>query len=203
MRPSSPYSEARNLIHNMTLPPVPNLDIPPSPPGSPNAATNQKISHFLSLKKQGVHFNEKLVASSSLKNPSLLGKLMEHTGIDEQAQYATSLPQDLWDVSTLPSWGFKEELQSSQLEIRRKIEEKKSAGQRESIEFVSGNGSGDSSRAGTPSGLKSRSSTAERVAASASRGKGNPRSATETSKRGDLERRPKRQEQGRKRSRSR
>ena len=187
----------------MTLPPIPNLDIPPSPPGSPNAAANQKISHFLSLKKQGVHFNEKLVASSSLKNPSLLDKLMEHAGIDGQAQYATSLPGDLWDVSILPPWGFKEELQSSQLETRRKIEEKKSTGQRESIDFVPGNGSGDSSRAGTPSGGKGRSIAAERVVANASRGKANPRPVNETGKRGDLERRPKRLELGRKRDHSR
>lgn len=165
----SPSSHARNLIHNLTLPPIPNLDIPPSPPGSPNAAANQKISHFLSLKKQGIHFNEKLVASSSLKNPSLLQKLMDHAGVDDQTQYATALPVDLWDVSALPSWGFKEELQTSQQEIRRKIEEKRSAGQRESIDFVAG--SGDSSRAGTPSGRKHQSRSTERAPSNLDRGK--------------------------------
>lgn len=169
--PSSPYSDSRNLVHNLTLPPVPNLDIPPSPPGSPNAAANQKISHFLSLKKQGVHFNEKLAASSSLKNPGLLQKLMDNAGVDEQTQYATALPTDLWDVSALPSWGFKEELQSSQQEVRRKIEEKRSAGQRESIDFVAGGGSGDSSRAGTPSGGKYQSSATEKAASNLGRSK--------------------------------
>ncbi|KAJ6155043.1 hypothetical protein N7470_005609 [Penicillium chermesinum] len=48
---------------------VPNLDIPPSPPGSPDPAANAKFQHFLSLKHQGVHFNAKLATSSSLKNP--------------------------------------------------------------------------------------------------------------------------------------
>ncbi|KAK2768820.1 hypothetical protein FQN54_000680 [Arachnomyces sp. PD_36] len=198
---SSPYSQARNLTHNLTLPPVPNLDIPPSPPGSPNAAANQKIAHFLSLKKQGVHFNEKLASSSSLKNPGLLQKLMEHAGIDEQAQYAAALPTDLWDVSTLPSWGFKEELHSSQQEVRRKIEEKRAGMPRESIDFVSGSGSGDSSRAGTPSGGKALSSAAERVSSNLNRSRESP-GTSEGGKRGGLERRPKKSDLGRKRSRS-
>ena len=132
-----PISESRTLIHDLTLPPVPNLDIPPSPPGSPDPVANAKFAHFLSLKKKGIHFNEKLADSTSLKNPSLLGKLREHAGIDEQAQYSTSLPTDVWDVSELPSWGFKEELLKAQQDERRKVEEGKVAGQRSSIDFVS------------------------------------------------------------------
>lgn len=135
---SSPFSATRALIHDLTLPPVPNLDIPPSPPGSPNAAANAKFEHFLSLKKQGVHFNAKLASSSSLRNPSLLKKMMEHAGIDEESQYNTALPADLWDVSNLPKWAFKEELLKAQQETRQKQDEKNAAGQRSSIEFVSG-----------------------------------------------------------------
>lgn len=135
---SSPFSASRALIQDLTLPPVPNLDIPPSPPGSPNPAANAKFEHFLSLKKQGVHFNAKLANSSSLKNPSLLKKMMEHAGIDEQSQYDTALPADLWSTSNLPKWGFKEELLKAQQEVRRQMEEKTSSGQRSSIDFVSG-----------------------------------------------------------------
>lgn len=135
---SSPFSTTRALIHDMTLPPVPNLDIPPSPPGSPNAAANAKFEHFLSLKKQGVHFNAKLASSSSLRNPSLLKKMMEHAGIDERSQYNTSLPSDLWDVSNLPKWAFKDELLKVQQDVRQKMEENNAACQRSSIEFVSG-----------------------------------------------------------------
>ncbi|EER36703.1 conserved hypothetical protein [Histoplasma capsulatum H143] len=173
---SSPFSTNRALLRDMTLPPVPNLDIPPSPPGSPNPTASQKFAHFLSIKRQGVHFNEKLANSSSLRNPSLLTKLMEHAGIDAQAQYATSLPKELWDpVGILPPWGYKEELLKSQQEIRRKVEEKKALGQREAIEFVPGSGgggvslSGDSSRTGTPSSAKAKPSAAERVMAGLSR----------------------------------
>ncbi|CAI7615296.1 unnamed protein product [Penicillium glandicola] len=135
---SSPFSASRGLVQDLTLPPVPNLDIPPSPPGSPNPAANAKFEHFLALKKQGVHFNSKLASSSSLKNPSLLKKLMEHSGIDEQSQYDTSLPADLWNTSNLPKWGFKEELLRTQQDLRKQSEEKKASGQRSAVDFVSG-----------------------------------------------------------------
>ncbi|KXG45377.1 uncharacterized protein PGRI_042900 [Penicillium griseofulvum] len=134
----SPFSASRGLVQDLTLPPVPNLDIPPSPPGSPNPAANAKFEHFLSLKKQGVHFNSKLASSSSLKNPSLLKKMMEHAGIDEQSQYDTSLPADLWNTSNLPKWGFKEELLRTQQDVRKKSEEKQAPGQRTSVDFVTG-----------------------------------------------------------------
>ncbi|CAI7638780.1 unnamed protein product [Penicillium pancosmium] len=137
---SSPYLTSRALIQDLTLPPVPNMDIPPSPPGSPNPAANAKFEHFLSLKKQGVHFNSKLASSSSLKNPSLLKKMMEHAGINEQSQYNTSLSTELWDPSSLPQWGFKEELLRAQQDARQKLEEKNASGQRSAVEFVSGSG---------------------------------------------------------------
>ncbi|KAJ5736679.1 uncharacterized protein N7483_001804 [Penicillium malachiteum] len=142
---TSPFSSSRALIQDMTLPPVPNLDIPPSPPGSPDPAANAKFEHFLSLKKQGVHFNTKLASSSSLKNPSLLMKMMAHAGIDEQSQYDTSLPPDVWTTSDLPSWAVKEELFRSQQRYKRKMGEQ--VGQRSSVEFVSGS---DAKRKGNP-----------------------------------------------------
>lgn len=131
-------SDIRAFIHDLTLPPVPKLDIPPSPPGSPDSGSNAKFGHFLSLKKQGVHFNEKLASSTSLKNPSLLKKLRDHVGIDDQAQYSSSLPSTVWDASILPGWGFKEELLKTRQEISHKMEEKRARGQKDSIEFVSG-----------------------------------------------------------------
>ena len=75
---------------------------------------------------------------------------MDHAGIDEQAQYSTSLPLDLWDMSSLPEWGFKEQLLKTQQEIRHRTEEKRLAGQRDSIQFVSGT-SEDPNRSTLPS----------------------------------------------------
>ncbi|KAL4930596.1 HCNGP domain-containing protein [Aspergillus undulatus] len=138
-----PPSASRTLIHDLTLPPLPNLDIPPSPPGSPNPSANARFAHFLSLKTQDVHFNDKLSSSTSLKNPSLLKKMMEHAGIDDQAQYSSSLSPDLWYMSNLPSWGYKEELAKTQRELNARAEESRLKGQRDTIEFVS-----DSSRSG-------------------------------------------------------
>lgn len=144
----SHFSAIRTSIHDLTLPPVANLDIPPSPPGSPDPGANAKFAHFLSLKKQGVHFNEKLAGSTSLKNPSLLAKLRDHVGIDDQAQYSSTLPSDIWDASTLPDWGYKEELWRTQQETRRKAEEKRAMGQRDSIEFTHSASSSGRSRPG-------------------------------------------------------
>ncbi|GAM36852.1 hypothetical protein TCE0_022f06271 [Talaromyces pinophilus] len=134
---SSPYSASRALVQDLTLPPVPNLEIPPSPPGSPDSIASGKTKQFLALKKQGVHFNEKLSASSSLKNPSLFLKLREHTGIDDESQYATSLPSDIWDHTSLPAWAYKEELLKMQQAIRSKIEEAKQGDKNRTIDFVS------------------------------------------------------------------
>ena len=167
--PLSPYSAARSLIRDLTMPTNPNLNIPPLPPGSPPPGVDKKLSHFRELKKQGIHFNEKLARSSALKNPSLLGKLMDTAGVSAAQQYDTTLPNDLWAPSSFPPWAFKEELAKSQQEILKKKEEERARSQRESIEFVSASASGSSSRAGTPSsntGTKGlRGSVAERVMA--------------------------------------
>ena len=68
-------------------------------------------------------------------------------GIDDQAQYSTTLPSDIWDAATLPDWGYKEELLRAQQETRRRVEEKRAMGQRDSIEFTR---SGSSSAASRP-----------------------------------------------------
>jgi hypothetical protein len=83
MAPLSPYSSNRALLRDLTLPTVPNYNIPPSPPGSPMESTNAKFKHFLELKKQGIHFNDKLSKSSAMKNPALMQKLLDFSDINE------------------------------------------------------------------------------------------------------------------------
>ena len=168
-QPSSPYTSQRATIRNLTLPSNPNLDIPPSPPGSPAPGADQKFAHFLQLKQQDVHFNAKLASSSALKNPSLLPKLMEFAGVKDQHQYATTLPTHLWDPEGFPEFAYKEELAKSQKEISKRKEEEKAKATREGIEFVSATNSGQSSLGVTPGigvGSKAvRRSAAERVMA--------------------------------------
>ena len=167
--PQSPYSANRALVRNLTLPAVPNFDIPDSPRGSPPPGMDEKFAHFAELKKQGVHFNEKLARSSALKNPGLLHKLMAFAAVEEKDQYASTLPQEIWDPTAFPTSAYKEELASSQQAILKKKEEERVKAQRDSVDFVSASTSGQSSRAGTPASVGAnkglRGSVAERVMA--------------------------------------
>ncbi|KAL8807511.1 MAG: hypothetical protein Q9182_000676 [Xanthomendoza sp. 2 TL-2023] len=168
--PLSPYTANRVSIRNLTLPTTVDLNIPPSPPGSPPPGMMQKFGHFMQLKEHGVHFNEKLAASSALKNPTLLPKLMSSAGLADSHQYGTTLSQDIWDPSAFPEWAYKEELAKSQELMTRRKEEEIIRTQRKSIDFVSAAsevkpdlGATSSSTLGTKNGRAS--SAAERVAA--------------------------------------
>ncbi|KAG4439509.1 hypothetical protein IFR05_004994 [Cadophora sp. M221] len=176
MAPQSPYSANRTLLRDLTLPSLPNYDIPPSPPGSPLESTNAKFKHFLELKKKGIHFNDKLANSSALKNPSLMQKLMDFSDIDEAGQYATTLPKELWNPDGFPAYAFKEELAKSQQKILKKKEDERARGQRDSLDFVPATPSSEPvSRTGTPSngGRPIQKSAAERVMAGLDRGRSN------------------------------
>jgi hypothetical protein len=173
--PQSPYSANRALLRDLTLPTIPKYDIPPSPPGSPVASTNAKFKHFLDLKKQGVHFNEKLANSSALKNPSLMQKLMDFSDIDEAGQYASTLPRNLWNPDVFPEYAYKEELAKTQQRILKRKEEEKLKIPRESVDFVPATITEPSNRSGTPgAGQKGgQKSAAERIMAGLDRGRSN------------------------------
>ncbi|KAF2971624.1 hypothetical protein GQX73_g1952 [Xylaria multiplex] len=100
--PGSPYTAMRALSRHLTLPAVPDMDIPPSPPGSPSATTSKKFENFLELKKKGVHFNSRLADTASMKNPALADKLMAFVELDHRDQYRTTLAADLWDADAFP-----------------------------------------------------------------------------------------------------
>ncbi|KAM0564153.1 hypothetical protein ACHAPJ_000362 [Fusarium lateritium] len=135
-RPSSPYSANRALLRDLTLPSAPNMDIPPSPPGSPPPGANKKLEQFLELKKKGIHFNAKLEQSSALKNPSLMDKLMKFVEVDERNQYSTTLPTDLWNPAALPEWAFKDQLRKTHDKMAKEKEAERAAGTRTAVDFV-------------------------------------------------------------------
>lgn len=115
------------------------MQIPPSPPGSPNPNTAAKISKFLSLKRNNVHFTDRLAASPAMHNPSLLSNLLDFAGIDEErGQYANTLPErtaPLLPKNGFPKGAYAEELGKAQTEgLRRREEERKKAGR--GVEFV-------------------------------------------------------------------
>ncbi|KAL8740917.1 MAG: hypothetical protein Q9190_006429 [Brigantiaea leucoxantha] len=168
--PNSPFSAQRASIRDLTLPVAPNLDIPPSPPGSPLLESEKKFEHFLELKKQGVHFNEKLASSPALKNPRLLQKLMQSAGLAENDQYATTLPKTIWDPSSFPAWAFKEELAKTQQATQQKRSDLSTKTQRSNLEFVSARNNETSKKpTSAVDGPKSGLSAAERVMAGLSR----------------------------------
>jgi HCNGP-like protein len=150
----------RDTIRYLTPAPVPMTSMPPSPPGSPDPTANAKFARFMDFKAKGVHFNEDLVKKSSFLNAGLLATMMARAGIDEEDQYNTSLPTDLWDPKHFPAWAYKEELLKSQQEIRDKEDAEKramSAAGKRMIDFgPSGGTSGDSSRKSTPISRKKR-----------------------------------------------
>lgn len=121
------------------MPPVPNFDIPDAPPPPPHnseeaatlAAVAKQFERFLDLKKQGVHFNERLQNSTSLRNPSLLPKLMAFAGITDQECYESTLPAELAVPSRWPEDCYVESL-VKQNERR----EKKRLAERERVDFV-------------------------------------------------------------------
>ncbi|KAI5238401.1 hypothetical protein E4T43_07430 [Aureobasidium subglaciale] len=133
--PPSPYTASRLMIRNLTMPPVPNFQIPPSPPGSPPPDTTTKFARFLDLKKKGTHFNERLYHSSALRNPGLLSKLMDFAGISQEDQYATPWSQGA--VATkFPEWAYGDKLVAAHEKIAKKKELEKAKTPREAVDFV-------------------------------------------------------------------
>ena len=135
--PQSPYTAQRNLIHDLTLPSVPNFDIPPSPPGSPSPAMSKKFDQFLELKKKGIHLNSKLENSNALKNPSLMTKLQGFVGLDNTSMYGTSLGDDLWNPRRFPREVHRGGLRDSLEKISKEKEADRTGTGRKPVEFVS------------------------------------------------------------------
>lgn len=160
--PGSPYTSNRATIQNLTLPTVPNFDIPASPPGSPPQQATKKFAQFLELKKKGQHFNQRLEGSSVLRDPSHSQRLMDFAGITEEEQYASTLPEGLAVPVVFPQWAYAEELKASQKRIFKAKEQEKSRTPREAIDFVSASKSGTVSGTSTPCGKASTSQGASK-----------------------------------------
>lgn len=133
---SSPYSSSRQAVRNLTLPPVPNFEIPSSPPGSSPPGSGEKFARFLELKKKGVHFNEKLENSSPLRNPSLLQKLREFAGISDAEQYMSNLPDGLAIPTEFPEWAYADQLNKLQADAAKRRAKGRAQQGREAVDFV-------------------------------------------------------------------
>lgn len=185
--PGSPYTSARAMIQNLTLPTIPNFDIPPSPPGSPPQRATKKFAQFLELKRQGQHFNQRLEGSSVLRDPGHSDKLMDFAGINEGQSHASTLSDDVAVPTVYPAWAYVEELRASQKRITKAKELERSKVPRDAIDFVSATKSGASSGTGTPSS-KVRQNAPERNVVGAEE-KSGQHSSNNASKRKQLEHR--------------
>ncbi|GAP90405.1 putative hcngp-like protein [Rosellinia necatrix] len=116
--PGSPYTATRALLRDLTLPAVPDMAIPPSPPGSPPPAdSSRRFEGFLELKRKGVHFNARLAGSAPMRNPALADKLLAFADLDHRDQYRTALGPDLcpWaDPDAYPRHAYREQLRQAQ-----------------------------------------------------------------------------------------
>ncbi|KAF2644215.1 hypothetical protein P280DRAFT_392952, partial [Massarina eburnea CBS 473.64] len=135
--PGSPYTSTRMAIQNLTLPTVPNWDIPPSPPGSPPQRATKKFTQFLELKKKGQHFNSRLETSSVLRDPNHLRKLYAFAEINEDDQYSSTLSEGLGVPAAWPEWAYGDALNASQKKI-------KASEPRQPASFVSARSAGES-----------------------------------------------------------
>lgn len=159
--PGSPYMSTRTAIRNLTLPTVPNFDIPPSPPGSPPPRSTAKFTQFLELKKKGQHFNERLENLPALKDPGHLQKLMKFARMTyPEDGYASTLPEGIAVPTQWPQGVYAEELRESQKKTGQRREEENKKNPRDGIAFVS---AGVSSGTSTPSGKASGQSASARV----------------------------------------
>ena len=143
----------QDLVRYLTQASHPMTELPPSPSGSPNPQTEARFKRFLELKGKGLHFNEDLASKATFRNPALLPALMSRAGLEDDVQYATSLPKSLWNLQSLPSFGYKEELLKSQQTIRdQEMAQKKqaSAAGKRTIDFAPASRSGASSHTSTP-----------------------------------------------------
>lgn len=201
--PGSPYTANRAIIQSLTLPTVPNFDIPPSPPGSPPQRATKKFAQFLELKSKGQHFNQRLEGSSVLRDPGHLRRLLDFAGISEEEQYASALSEEVALPVVFPEWASAEELKASQKQILKAREQQKSKVPREAVDFVSATKSSTSSGAGTPSGKGPRQSTVENAVGGVDEDQTNRASSYMSGKRKELEHRCRDNSQSRNRLRSR
>lgn len=125
--PDVPAMPERDLLRYLTQPSHPMTSLPLEPTSDPDPAVTAKMKRFLELKSKGIHFNEDLATKSSFKNPNLFASLLERSMLPSEAQYVSTLPAELFSISSLPSWAYKEELLKSQQSISAALEATKKA----------------------------------------------------------------------------
>jgi len=94
-----------------------------------------KIQQFRSLKAQGKHFNDNLMANKAFRNPHIYRKLVEFVGVDEKG---TQFPRSMWDPHDVRDEWFADSLASQQKARSQQIESSQKHKHRTHIDFHPG-----------------------------------------------------------------
>ncbi|RIB18151.1 HCNGP-like protein [Gigaspora rosea] len=84
-----------------------NWGIPPEPETECDPILQEKIVHFHSLSKKGVHFNENLLKNKAFRNPHIYNKLVEFVELDE---IGSNFDREIFDPYGFPSEAFADQL---------------------------------------------------------------------------------------------
>ncbi|CAG8655486.1 16090_t:CDS:2, partial [Dentiscutata erythropus] len=129
------HSAMRKLLTPKSIEGRENWGIPPEPEAECDPILQEKIVHFHSLSKKGVHFNENLLKNKAFRNPHIYNKLVEFVELDE---IGSNFDREIFDPYGFPSEAFADQLAEAQKKI---LEERAAAQQqqRSQIQFVGPN----------------------------------------------------------------
>ncbi|KAI9017810.1 HCNGP-like protein-domain-containing protein [Gaertneriomyces semiglobifer] len=99
------------LLRPPDLPGLRNWGIPDEAVGECDPAIEQKVARFLSLKAQGMHFNDRLMRTHAFRNPSIMSKMIEFLGLDETG---SNYVKDVFDPKRWPKEAFYDEMLKTQ-----------------------------------------------------------------------------------------
>ncbi|KAI8910269.1 HCNGP-like protein-domain-containing protein [Gorgonomyces haynaldii] len=83
--------------------------------GLPDPNLESKLNKWMDLKKQGLHLVERLEGTHAFRNPSIISKMVEYTGLTE---YGTNYSKYHYDPNRFPDNVYYEALEKEQSTIR-------------------------------------------------------------------------------------
>ncbi|CAG8597093.1 11371_t:CDS:2, partial [Racocetra fulgida] len=116
------HSAMRQLLTPKPIEGRENWGIPPEPESECDPILQEKIDHFHSLSKKGVHFNENLLKNKAFRNPHIYNKLVEFVELDE---IGSNFDREIFDPYGFPSEAFADQL------AQKKILEERAAAQQQ------------------------------------------------------------------------
>ena len=127
--------ELRDAILPPLIPELPDWNIPPSPPIPDNAEQlpiTATVDKYLALKAQGKHFNQTLADNPAFRNPSMINRLREFVGIEDE--YGSNMPREVWSHLELPKFAYADKIAQQQRETESADAERQAG--RKAVDFA-------------------------------------------------------------------